>query len=96
MHGTCPCTVVIVVNAVMLFEYLSLAAEQNNLSTFWDAIWWALVTMTTVGYGDRSPQSPGGRVIGMLWMFYSLFCIAIMTANMTDSMMGTTDYAIQG
>lgn len=42
-------------------------AEQSNIKTADDAIWWALTTMTTVGYGDRFPVTAEGRIVaGML------------------------------
>ena len=47
-------------------------------------IWWAAVTMTTVGYGDKVPKSPGGRLIACIWMFAGLFIIASFTAAVTS------------
>lgn len=49
-------------------------------------LWWALVTMTTVGYGDKAPQSVGGRAVAVVWMFLSVFCIAGYTAVITSSL----------
>ncbi len=49
-------------------------------------IWWAAVTMTTVGYGDKVPQSAGGRCIACLWMFAGLFIIASFTAAVTSAL----------
>lgn len=49
-------------------------------------IWWSLVTMTTVGYGDKTPKTFGGRTVAFMWMLFSVVFIAILTANITTSL----------
>lgn len=44
--------------------------------------WWATVTMTTVGYGDKAPVTFFGRVLGMVWMFAALILAAVTTAQL--------------
>ena len=51
-----------------------------------NGIWWALVTMTTVGYGDKAPRTFAGRCIAVLWMFFSIFLIANYTAVVSSSL----------
>jgi polar amino acid transport system substrate-binding protein len=48
------------------------------------ALWWSAVTMTTVGYGDLAPRSPGGRLVAIAWMFVSLFLVSWFTASMAS------------
>ena len=48
--------------------------------------WWSAVTMTTVGYGDKSPKSGFGRFIGLVWMFGSLIMISYFTASMASAL----------
>jgi ABC-type amino acid transport substrate-binding protein len=48
-------------------------------------IWWAMVTMTTVGYGDKAPKTLGGRLVALVWMFASVILIASFTAAVTTS-----------
>jgi polar amino acid transport system substrate-binding protein len=49
-------------------------------------MWWAAVTFTTVGYGDKAPVTAGGRAIGVVWMFLSLFIIAAFTGAISSAM----------
>ncbi|MFC0445393.1 transporter substrate-binding domain-containing protein [Pseudidiomarina halophila] len=48
--------------------------------------WWAAVTMTTVGYGDKSPRSNAGRVVAFIWMFTSVIIISSFTASITSAL----------
>ena len=48
-------------------------------------IWWSGVTMTTVGYGDKTPVTFRGRLIALVWMFMSLIIISTVTASLTTS-----------
>lgn len=48
--------------------------------------WWAAVTMTTVGYGDKSPVTLAGRILGLVWMFASLIVISTFTAAITSAL----------
>ncbi len=47
-------------------------------------IWWAVVTLTTVGYGDKSPTTIPGRVLAVVWMFSALVIVAGFTASLTS------------
>ncbi len=48
--------------------------------------WWAMVTMTTVGYGDTAPATVGGRIVGMVWMLTALIVVSFFTAAMTSAL----------
>jgi voltage-gated potassium channel len=58
--------------------YASVETEQN-LNT-WDGVWWAIVTVTTVGYGDTYPATDAGRAIAIVVMMVGIGFIAIITA----------------
>ena len=49
-------------------------------------IWWAMVTMTTVGYGDKAPKTMGGRIFALIWMIFSVVFIASFTASITTQL----------
>lgn len=52
----------------------------------WDGLWWSVVTMTTVGYGDKSPKSRGGKLVALIWMFSGLLFISGFTASVASSL----------
>lgn len=51
-----------------------------------NGFWWAAVTMTTVGYGDKSPRTLGGRIISFIWMFSAIIVISFFTASIASSL----------
>lgn len=50
------------------------------------SFWWAAVTMTTVGYGDKAPVTLGGRIVGFIWMFAAIIIISSFTAAIATSL----------
>lgn len=54
----------------------------------WEALWWSLVTATTVGYGDKAPVGVVGRLVAIVWMFGGLFVVAYFTAALTNNNLG--------
>jgi len=68
--------------------------RQHNREMFGDGairgighgIWWSIVTMSTVGYGDKAPKTIGGRITAIIWMLFSIVFIASFTANITTSL----------
>lgn len=60
-------------------------------------LWWAVVTLTTVGYGDKAPRTLGGRMTALIWMFTSIVLIASFTAAITTTLtVGELGGKIQG
>lgn len=51
-----------------------------------DGFWWSAVTMTTVGYGDKSPVTVLGRFIGLIWMFSAIILISSLTASIASAL----------
>ena len=50
-----------------------------------DALWWSVVTLTTVGFGDISPVSFGGRLIGVVLMFFGIGVLGMFTATIAGA-----------
>jgi polar amino acid transport system substrate-binding protein len=52
----------------------------------WDGVWWAIVTVTTVGYGDTSPRTGPGRLVAILAMLGSLFLVGAFVSEVTTAL----------
>ena len=55
-------------------------AVDPGIGSFRDSLWWAIVTVTTVGYGDVVPTSTAGRIVGALLMLAGVSAIPIATS----------------
>ena len=62
--------------------------NDSNIYSLWDGIWWAVVTMTTVGYGDKYPVSPGGRLVGLILIFSGVGLMSLFTATIASVFVG--------
>lgn len=58
----------------------------KGLQGLWQGLWWSAVTMTTVGYGDKSPRTAGGRIVALIWMFASIIIISGFTASIASAL----------
>ncbi len=73
---------------LMLGAWLVLLLEENakgsNIHSYPDALWWAIVTVTTVGYGDRYPVTEGGRAVAVILMLVGIGLIGVLTATVAS------------
>lgn len=60
------------------------ASPEASITSFGDAVWWAIVTITTVGYGDLSPSTATGRVIAIGLMIGGIALLGIVTATLAS------------
>lgn len=72
----------ILLSALIMFQ-----VEPDSFETFFDALYWAVVTLTTVGYGDIYPTSDIGRVVSMLSSFMGIAIVALPTGIITAGYM---------
>lgn len=77
MHKAALGATVLLLAAAGAFSYFEKAG-------FWDSLWWAVVTMTTVGYGDISPATFGGRVAGVILMLMGIGLLGVFTATIAS------------
>ena len=59
--------------------------DPHEYSNIWIGMWWALQTVTTVGYGDVTPENTAGRFVGAFVMLQGLALLAIVTAAVTST-----------
>jgi len=75
----------IIVSALIIFNI-----EGDSFATFFDAIYWATVSLTTVGYGDIYPVTTAGRIITMISSIFGIAIVAlpagILTAGYMDAL----------
>jgi voltage-gated potassium channel len=57
--------------------------DHRDFETFGDGLWWALQTVTTVGYGDVVPRNTIGRLLGAALMLNGIALVAVITAAVT-------------
>ncbi len=81
--------VLVIVFVLAAFE---LGFEQNahgsNIHNYGDALWWAIVTVTTVGYGDKYPVTAGGRGVAVVLMLVGIGLIGVLTATVASYFVG--------
>jgi len=63
-------------------------ARGANIHTFGDALWWAIVTVTTVGYGDKYPVTAGGRGVAVVLMLTGIGLVGVLSATVASYFVG--------
>jgi voltage-gated potassium channel len=74
--------------SILQIEELS---PESNIETAGDALWWSIVTISTVGYGDHVPTTSGGRIIAILLMFVGISIFGALTSFMSASFVKSGD-----
>jgi voltage-gated potassium channel len=72
--------VVVVVGGVLMRVF-----DHDEYSSIWVGMWWALQTVTTVGYGDVTPKHPSGRIIAAFVMLEGIAFLTIIIAAITST-----------
>jgi voltage-gated potassium channel len=81
-------TVLVAATVLVAGAALGLDAERDapeaSITSFGDAMWWALTTITTVGYGDRYPVTGEGRLVGAVLMIVGIAAMGAVTASIAS------------
>ncbi|MDI6776475.1 MAG: ion channel [Syntrophales bacterium] len=77
-------TVGVIFLSSMGIYYFEQARGEANIRSIWDGIWWAVVTMGTVGYGDKYPITLGGKIVGLLLIFSGVGLMSLLTATIAS------------
>jgi len=76
---------VLVLNGAVIVYLFERHVPHSNIRTLGEAVWWAVVTVTTVGYGDYTPVTAQGRVTACFIMGIGLLTLAVVTAQVASS-----------
>lgn len=78
---------IVVVAAGSLVTVLEEGHPEANIQSLPDGLWWAVATVTTVGYGDTFPKSPAGRGVGIALMLIGIGLFGALTASLAAVLM---------
>ncbi len=76
---------ILVLNGAAIVFFVERHAPGSNIHTFGDSIWWSVVTVTTVGYGDYTPVTMVGRITAVFIMAIGILTLAVVTAQVASS-----------
>lgn len=76
--------------ALLLIFVVSIPVNivEPDINNYGDAIWWSIVTMTTVGYGDISPSTGIGRTLAVILMIVGIGIIGVVTGSIASYLIG--------
>lgn len=84
LHYTLLIAGLVTVGGGLLVWELERRAPEANITSLPDALWWAVTTVTTVGYGDRFPTTAGGRGIATLLMLVGVGLFGLLAATLAS------------
>jgi voltage-gated potassium channel len=84
LHLALGATVVVIVVGAILELLVERNAAHSTIHTLGQSLWWSVVTMTTVGYGNQYPVTPAGQGIAVIMMFVGIATFGIATASIAS------------
>ena len=77
--------------AVVVFGVVERLVDPKTFHSIWLGMWWAVETVTTVGYGDIVPDQTAGKIIAAFLMLGGLSLIAVVTAAITSGFVSRSE-----
>ena len=74
-------TAIVVIGSGALMRLI----DHREYASIWAGMWWAIQTVTTVGYGDVTPKEPNGRIVATFVMLEGIAFLSIVTASITST-----------
>jgi voltage-gated potassium channel Kch len=74
-------TAIVVIGSGALMRLI----DHREYASIWAGMWWAIQTVTTVGYGDVTPKATSGRIVATLVMLEGIAFLSIVTASITST-----------
>ena len=76
---------IVVIAGTVIMHNVETGAENSQMTTLLDALWWCVATVTTVGYGDVVPVTSLGRIVALVYMFFGIILIATLLAVISNT-----------
>jgi voltage-gated potassium channel len=84
-------TMILIYFAAVGIYYFENEAQPEHFSSIFDSLWWAIITLTTVGYGDVYPITVGGKVFTFIILMIGLGIVAVPTGIISSALTGSVD-----
>ena len=76
---------IVIIDGTVIMYNLEKDAENSQMTTLLDAMWWCVATVTTVGYGDVVPVTSLGRIVALVYMFFGIILITTTLAVISNT-----------
>lgn len=88
-------TMILIYLAAVGIYYFENAAQPDKFSSIFDSLWWAVITLTTVGYGDVYPITIGGKIFTFIILLIGLGIVAIPTGIISSALTKSIDEKVE-
>lgn len=76
---------IVIIAGTLIMYNLEKGAENSQMTTLLDAMWWCVATVTTVGYGDVVPVTSLGRIVALVYMFFGIILVTTTLAVISNT-----------